>query len=51
MPRLRQVPRSEVHERGRPIYDMLFGARCPVTSTGALRPAALRAVRSRSARG
>src|SRR5215470_11160935 len=34
MPRLRQVPRSEVHERGRPIYDMLFGGRCPVAEPG-----------------
>jgi alkylhydroperoxidase family enzyme len=34
MPRLRQVPRSEVHDRGRPIYDMLFGARCPVAEPG-----------------
>ena len=34
MPRLRQVPRSEVHERGRPIYDMLFGERCPVAEPG-----------------
>ena len=34
MPRLRQVPRSEVHERSRPIYDMLFGERCPVATPG-----------------
>jgi alkylhydroperoxidase family enzyme len=34
MPRLRQVPRSEVHERGRQIYDMLFGERCPVAEPG-----------------
>ena len=34
MPRLRQVPRSEIHERGRPIYDMLFGDRCPVAEPG-----------------
>lgn len=34
MPRLRQVPRSEVHERGVPIYDMLFGERCPVAHPG-----------------
>src|SRR6185369_6098246 len=34
MPRLRQVPRNEIHERGRPIYDMLFGARCPVAEPG-----------------
>jgi len=34
MPRLREVPRSDVHERGRPIYDMLFGERCPVAEPG-----------------
>ena len=34
MPRLRQVPRSEIHERGRAIYDMLFGSRCPVAEPG-----------------
>jgi len=34
MPRLRQVPRREIHERGRPIYDMLFGDRCPVSEPG-----------------
>jgi alkylhydroperoxidase family enzyme len=34
MPRLRQVPRREIHERGRPIYDMLFGDRCPVAEPG-----------------
>ena len=34
MPRLRQVPRSDVHERGRLIYDMLFGERCPVAEPG-----------------
>ena len=34
MPRLRQVPRREIHERGRPIYDMLFGDRCPVAQPG-----------------
>jgi len=34
MPRLRQVPRAEVHDRGRPIYDMLFGDRCPVAEPG-----------------
>lgn len=34
MPRLRQVPRSAIHERGRPIYDMLFGERCPVAEPG-----------------
>ena len=34
MPRLRQVPRAEIHERGRPIYDMLFGDRDPVAEPG-----------------
>lgn len=34
MPRLRQVPRSEVHERGLPIYNLLFGDRCPVAQPG-----------------
>lgn len=34
MPRLRQVPRSEVHALGRPIYDLLFGDRCPVAEPG-----------------
>ncbi len=34
MPRLRQVPRREVHDRGRSIYDMLFGERCPVEAPG-----------------
>lgn len=34
MPRLRQVPRSAVHERGRAIYDLLFGERCPVAEPG-----------------
>jgi alkylhydroperoxidase family enzyme len=34
MPRLRQVPRSEIHEGGRAIYDMLFGSRCPVAEPG-----------------
>jgi AhpD family alkylhydroperoxidase len=34
MPRLRQVPRSEIHEHGRAIYDMLFGSRCPVAEPG-----------------
>lgn len=34
MPRLRQVPRSEVHDRGLPIYQMLFGDRCPVAEPG-----------------
>lgn len=34
MPRLRQVPRSEVHAAGKPIYDLLFGDRCPVAEPG-----------------
>lgn len=34
MPRLRQVPRSEVHANGKPIYDLLFGDRCPVAEPG-----------------
>src|SRR5262249_41384401 len=32
--RLRQVPRSEIHERGRPIYAMLLADRCPVADPG-----------------
>lgn len=34
MPRLRQVPRAEVHPRGLPIYQLLFGDRCPVAEPG-----------------
>ena len=34
MPRLRQVPRAEVHESGRHLYDMLFGDRDPVAQPG-----------------
>jgi alkylhydroperoxidase family enzyme len=34
MPRLRQVPRAEIHDAGRPIYDLLFGDRCPVAEPG-----------------
>ena len=34
MPRLREVPRDQIHERGRPIYDLLFGSRCPVAEPG-----------------
>ena len=34
MPRLRQVPRAEVHEAGRRMYDMLFGDRDPVAQPG-----------------
>jgi alkylhydroperoxidase family enzyme len=34
MPRLREVPRNQIHERGRPIYDLLFGSRCPVAEPG-----------------
>jgi alkylhydroperoxidase family enzyme len=34
VPRLRQVSRSEVHEAGRTIYEMLFGQRDPVAEPG-----------------
>ena len=34
MPRLRQVPRSEIHDRGRAIYNLVFGDRCPVAEPG-----------------
>ena len=34
MPRLREVPRAEVHEFGAVIYDMLFGDRDPVAEPG-----------------
>ncbi len=34
MPRLRQVPKAEVHEAGRPVYEMLFGDRDPVAEPG-----------------
>ena len=34
MPRLREVPRAEVHEFGALIYDMLFGDRDPVAEPG-----------------
>ena len=34
MPRLRQVPRSEIHDRARPFFEMLFGDRDPVDEPG-----------------
>jgi alkylhydroperoxidase family enzyme len=34
MPRLRQVPRAEVHPVGELLYDMIFGDRDPVTHPG-----------------
>jgi len=34
MPRLRQVPKSEAHDKARSIYEMLFGDRDPVESPG-----------------
>ena len=34
MPRLRQVPRAEVPDDVRSVYDMLFGGRCPVAEPG-----------------
>jgi len=34
VPRLRQVPRDEVHPTGRKLYELLFGERDPVTSPG-----------------
>jgi alkylhydroperoxidase family enzyme len=34
MPRLRQVPRAEVPDDVRAVYDMLFGGRCPVAEPG-----------------
>jgi alkylhydroperoxidase family enzyme len=34
MPRLREVPRAEVHEFGAVMYDMLFGERDPVVEPG-----------------
>ena len=34
MPRLRQVPRDEVHPGGKKLYEMIFGDRDPVTSPG-----------------
>ncbi len=34
MPRLRQVPKSDVHDAGRPVYEMLFGERDPVVEPG-----------------
>jgi alkylhydroperoxidase family enzyme len=34
MPRLREVPRAEVHDFGAVMYDMLFGDRDPVSDPG-----------------
>ena len=34
MPRLREVPRAEVHEFGAVMYDLLFGDRDPVAEPG-----------------
>ncbi len=34
MPRLREVPRSEIHESAQPIYQMLFGDRDPTREPG-----------------
>ena len=34
MPRLREVPKAEVHEAGRAAYEMLFGERDPVVDPG-----------------
>ena len=34
MPRLREVPKAEVHEFGAVIYEMLFGDRDPVAEPG-----------------
>lgn len=34
MPRLRQVPRDEVHPNGRILYELLFGERDPVAEPG-----------------
>ncbi len=34
MPRLREVPRPEVHESAQPIYQMLFGDRDPTREPG-----------------
>ncbi len=34
MPRLREVPRAEVHEFGEAVYTMLFGDRDPVAEPG-----------------
>ena len=34
MPRLRQVPRAEADPRIIPVYDLLFGARDPVSEPG-----------------
>jgi alkylhydroperoxidase family enzyme len=34
MPRLRQVPRDEVHANGKKLYEVIFGDRDPVASPG-----------------
>lgn len=34
MPRLRQVPKAEVHPLGRQLYELLFGDRDPVVAPG-----------------
>lgn len=34
MPRLREVPRADLHEGARPIFEMLFGDRDPVKEPG-----------------
>ena len=34
MPRLRQVPRDEVHPNGKKLYELIFGDRDPVSSPG-----------------
>ena len=34
MPRLRQVPKAEVHETGKKIYELIFGDRDPVEKPG-----------------
>ena len=34
MPRLRQVPRAEADPAVLPLYDLLFGDRCPVAEPG-----------------
>ena len=34
MPRLREVPKDEVHDFGKVIYEMLFGDRDPVAEPG-----------------
>ncbi len=34
MPRLRQVPRTEIHDAAKPAFQMVFGDRDPTTSPG-----------------